>query len=51
MWEPWTYVLIGFYYFCSTGLDFDGLYRVSGNLSMIQKLRIMVDQGRVDFGF
>ncbi|XP_065666554.1 rho GTPase-activating protein 15 isoform X2 [Hydra vulgaris] len=27
------------------GLDVDGIYRVSGNLSMIQKLRVMVDHG------
>ena len=30
----------------SSGLHYDGLYRLSGNLSMIQKLRIMVDQGK-----
>jgi hypothetical protein len=27
------------------GLDVDGLYRVSGNLSSIQKIRCQVDQG------
>lgn len=27
------------------GLDVDGLYRVSGNLSAIQKIRCQVDQG------
>ena len=27
------------------GLSFDGLYRVCGNVSTVQKLRIMVDQG------
>ncbi|XP_057292746.1 rho GTPase-activating protein 15-like isoform X2 [Hydractinia symbiolongicarpus] len=32
------------------GLETDGLYRVSGNLSSIQKLRVMVDHGEhVDF--
>ena len=28
---------------CAAGLDMDGLYRVSGNLAQIQKLRFMVD--------
>ncbi|KAF6032606.1 ARHGAP15 [Bugula neritina] len=28
----------------SKGLDFDGLYRISGNLAQIQKLRLLVDQ-------
>lgn len=29
-----------------TGLEADGLYRVSGNLAIIQKLRFLVDQGK-----
>ncbi|XP_028396137.1 rho GTPase-activating protein 15-like isoform X2 [Dendronephthya gigantea] len=33
------------------GLDFDGLYRISGNVSSIQQLRITVDQEEnVEFG-
>lgn len=31
--------------FFPLGLSFDGLYRVCGNVSTVQKLRIMVDQG------
>lgn len=31
----------------STGLDIDGLYRVSGNLAVIQKLRFKADHGKV----
>ena len=31
----------------STGLDIDGLYRVSGNLAVIQKLRYKADHGKV----
>lgn len=27
------------------GLDADGIYRVSGNLAVIQKLRFLVDHG------
>lgn len=30
-----------------TGLDIDGLYRVSGNLAVIQKLRYKADHGKV----
>ncbi|XP_061763620.1 rho GTPase-activating protein 27 [Nerophis ophidion] len=30
------------------GLDVDGLYRVSGNLAVIQKLRIMADHDQLD---
>lgn len=30
---------------CSAGLDIDGLYRVSGNLAVIQKLRFKADHG------
>lgn len=29
-----------------SGLEADGIYRVSGNLATIQKLRFIVDQGR-----
>lgn len=29
------------------GLETDGIYRVSGNLATIQKLRFVVDQGRL----
>uniref|UniRef100_H2Z808 Rho-GAP domain-containing protein n=1 Tax=Ciona savignyi TaxID=51511 RepID=H2Z808_CIOSA len=29
------------------GLDVDGIYRVSGNLSHVQKLRYMVDRGKI----
>lgn len=32
---------------CFTGLDIDGLYRVSGNLAVIQKLRFKADHGKV----
>lgn len=31
-----------------TGLDIDGLYRVSGNLAIIQKLRFKADHGKAD---
>lgn len=27
------------------GLDVDGIYRVSGNLAVVQKLRFLVDRG------
>jgi hypothetical protein len=27
------------------GLDVDGIYRISGNLAEVQKVRLMVDQG------
>lgn len=30
---------------CAAGLDIDGLYRVSGNLAVIQKLRYKADHG------
>lgn len=29
----------------SPGLQVDGIYRISGNLATIQKLRFIVDQG------
>lgn len=29
-----------------SGMEADGIYRVSGNLATIQKLRFIVDQGR-----
>lgn len=29
----------------SSGLEVDGIYRVSGNLATIQKLRFIIDQG------
>lgn len=29
----------------SPGLQMDGIYRISGNLATIQKLRFIVDQG------
>ena len=32
------------------GLDIDGLYRVSGNLATIQKLRYKVEHGKVTRG-
>lgn len=32
------------------GLDIDGLYRVSGNLAVIQKLRFKADHGKSDNG-
>lgn len=32
--------------FLFTGLDHDGIYRISGNLAQIQKLRCQVDQGK-----
>ena len=31
------------------GLDVDGIYRVSGNLAVIQKLRFAVNHGEVIF--
>lgn len=30
------------------GLDIDGLYRVSGNLAVIQKLRFKADHGKIN---
>lgn len=30
---------------CAAGLDTDGIYRVSGNLAVIQKLRFLVNHG------
>ena len=33
--------------FFLTGLDHEGIYRIGGNISQIQKLRCMVDQGRL----
>lgn len=35
------------YFFISLGLDLDGLYRVSGNLAVIQKLRFAVNHGNI----
>lgn len=32
-------------YFFLTGLGVDGIYRVSGNLAVIQKLRFKADHG------
>lgn len=29
-----------------SGLDVDGIYRVSGNLATIQKLRFIINQGK-----
>lgn len=29
------------------GLDIDGLYRVNGNLSSVQKIRCQIDQGNL----
>lgn len=37
------------FFFALIGLDIDGLYRVSGNLATIQKLRYKVDHGRTGF--
>lgn len=34
-----------------TGLDIDGLYRVSGNLAVIQKLRFKADHGKTYYAF
>lgn len=31
------------------GLDMDGIYRISGNLAEVQKVRIQVDQGKLNF--
>lgn len=31
------------------GVDNDGLYRISGNLAEVQKLRCLVDQGKYNF--
>ena len=33
-----------------TGLDIDGIYRVSGNLAVIQKLRFKADHGDSTLG-
>ena len=35
----------------NSGLDADGLYRMSGNLSQVQKIRCQVDQGTVEVLF
>ena len=32
--------------FCFLGLDVDGIYRVSGNLAVIQRLRHKADHGK-----
>ena len=32
---------------CLLGLDVDGIYRVSGNLAVIQKLRFTVNHGKI----
>ena len=32
------------------GLDVDGIYRVSGNLAVVQKLRFLVDRGEKTYG-
>ena len=32
------------------GLDVDGIYRVSGNLAVVQKLRFLVDRGEKAVG-
>lgn len=37
--------------FVSSGLEVDGIYRVSGNLATIQKLRFLVDQGLFNTNF
>lgn len=34
---------------CLLGLDVDGIYRVSGNLAVIQKLRFAVNHGKITF--
>lgn len=34
--------------FHAAGLDTDGIYRVSGNLAVIQKLRYLVNHGEED---
>lgn len=34
---------------CVLGLDVDGIYRVSGNLAVIQKLRFAVNHGNITF--
>lgn len=36
-----------YFFYTFTGLEADGIYRVSGNLATIQKLRFKVDQGNV----
>lgn len=33
-------------YYLFVGLDVDGIYRVSGNLAVIQKLRFAVNHGK-----
>lgn len=42
--ESWNWILKLLF----TGLDHDGIYRISGNLAQIQKLRCQVDQGKAD---
>ena len=44
-WIPVDKVLIFRVLFVS-GLDVDGIYRVSGNLSSINKLRGLIDNGK-----
>lgn len=50
--RPSVYVIYLYYLYFSlavfvfSGLEVDGIYRVSGNLATIQKLRFIVDQGR-----
>lgn len=39
---PWSNQLSGGLF---AGLETDGIYRVSGNLAVIQKLRFLVDHG------
>ena len=35
------------YFIFGTGLDVDGVYRISGNMANIQKLRFQVDQSKL----
>lgn len=44
----WIWILKRNLEFLFTGLDHDGIYRISGNLAQIQKLRCQVDQGKGD---
>lgn len=43
---PKSYLYSNQFLFLLSGLDIDGIYRVSGNLSHVQKLRYAIDRGK-----
>lgn len=47
--QTWIKVFNKVYLFA--GLEADGIYRVSGNLATIQKLRFLVDEGQLNSSF